>query len=78
MAGSESTAFRPGDYDLAIRLYEPPGEGCLVNTVGTRVVTFRVTEEAARGSGIDLGDVEVTVAPGKRAGPSPRVGEAVR
>ena len=66
-----------GDYDLAINLYEPPVQGCLVNTAGTRVVTFRVTDEAARGSGIDLGDVEVTVAR-ERAGPSPRVGEAVR
>ena len=29
-----------GDYDLAIQLYEPPGEGCLVSPVGSRVVSM--------------------------------------
>ncbi len=60
-----------GDYDLAINLYEAPVKGCLVNTAGTRVVSFRVTEEAARQGGVDLGDFEVGVVTG------PRVGEAV-
>jgi thiol-disulfide isomerase/thioredoxin len=61
-----------GDYDLALRLYEPPGDGCLVNPVGSRIVRFRVTEEAARGASFDLGDIPVTVAIGPRVGdPAP-------
>ena len=51
-----------GDYDLALRLYEPPGEGCLVSPVGARIVRFQVSEEAARGASVDLGDIAVTVA----------------
>ena len=38
-----------GDYDLALRLYEPPGDGCLVNPVGGRIIHFHVSEDAARG-----------------------------
>jgi thiol-disulfide isomerase/thioredoxin len=57
-----------GDYDLAIRLYEPPGEGCLVSPVGSRVVRFQVTEDAARGTSLDLGTIEVKAALGPRPG----------
>ena len=57
-----------GDYDLALRLYEPPGEGCLVNPVGSRIVRLHVSEDAARGPGVDLGDIAVNVALGPRVG----------
>ncbi len=57
-----------GDYDLALRLYEPPGDGCLVNPVGGRIIHFHVSEDAARGAGVDLGDIAVNVALGPRVG----------
>ncbi len=61
-----------GDYDFAITLYEPPGEGCLVNPVGSRVVHFRVTEDAAKKESLDLGTIEVTTKSGPRPGdPAP-------
>src|SRR5262249_28585718 len=50
------------------RLYEPPGEGCLVSPVGSRIVRFQVTEEAARGPSLDLGNLEVRAALGPRPG----------
>ena len=60
-----------GDYDFAIRLYEPPAGNCLVSPVGSRIVPFRVTEEAARGASLELGEIEVKATPG------PRIGEVV-
>jgi len=57
-----------GDYDLALRLYEPPGDGCLVSPVGGRVIRVQVTEEAARQATFDLGEIPVTVALGPRLG----------
>ncbi|MEJ7638012.1 MAG: redoxin domain-containing protein, partial [Singulisphaera sp.] len=57
-----------GDYDFAIRLYEPPEGGCLVSPVGSRIVPFRVTEEAARGAAFDLGDIAIKATPGPRPG----------
>jgi thiol-disulfide isomerase/thioredoxin len=57
-----------GDYDLALRLYEPPGDGCLVSPVGGRIVRFQISEDAAHGPGVDLGDIAVKVALGPRAG----------
>jgi beta-lactamase regulating signal transducer with metallopeptidase domain/thiol-disulfide isomerase/thioredoxin len=61
-----------GDYDLALRLYEPPGNGCLVNPVGSRIVRIEVSEEAARRPTFDLGEIAVKVAIGPRAGdPAP-------
>ena len=57
-----------GDYDLALRLYEPPGDGCLVSPVGSRIVRFQVTEQAARAASFDLGEIPVTVAIGPRIG----------
>jgi beta-lactamase regulating signal transducer with metallopeptidase domain/thiol-disulfide isomerase/thioredoxin len=74
-----------GDYDLALRLYEPPGDGCLVSPVGSRIVRFRVTEEAAQAASLDLGDIPITVAIGPRVGDvvpdftaQPLSGEAVK
>jgi beta-lactamase regulating signal transducer with metallopeptidase domain/thiol-disulfide isomerase/thioredoxin len=57
-----------GDYDLAFRLYEPPGDGCLVSPVGSRIIRLHVTEEAARGASLDLGEIPVSVAIGPRVG----------
>ena len=54
-----------GDYDLTIRLYEPPKDGCLVNAIGRRVISLTVKEDA-----LDLGNIEVKVAwpaPGETA-----------
>jgi thiol-disulfide isomerase/thioredoxin len=61
-----------GDYDLGLRLFEPPGDGCLVSPVGARILHFQVGEDAARGAGVDLGEIAVNVALG------PRVGDVVQ
>ncbi len=64
----------PGDYDLALRLYEPPGQGCLVNPVGSRVVRIQVNEDAVGKESLDVGDIPVNVAIGPRAGdPAPEL-----
>ena len=61
----------PGDYELAIRPYEPPEGGCLVSLVGSRVVRFSVSEEQAN-QPPDLREIEVEVARGPRVGePAP-------
>ena len=57
-----------GDYDLALRLYEPPGDGCLVNQVGSRIVRLQVSEDASHGPGVNMGDIAVNVALGPRVG----------
>jgi beta-lactamase regulating signal transducer with metallopeptidase domain/thiol-disulfide isomerase/thioredoxin/protocatechuate 3,4-dioxygenase beta subunit len=57
-----------GNYDLALRLYEPPGGGCLVSPVGARIVRFQVSEVAARGPSLDLGDIPIKVSLGPRPG----------
>lgn len=56
------TGVAPGDYDLIVRLYEQPA-GCLVETVGEKIVPIQVTG----GKTIDLGRIEVPC----RAGPRP-------
>ena len=61
-----SSGVPAGDYDLALRLYEPPGDGCLVNPVGAKVIRFQVSEDAARGTAIDLGEIPVKVTLGPR------------
>jgi beta-lactamase regulating signal transducer with metallopeptidase domain/thiol-disulfide isomerase/thioredoxin/uncharacterized GH25 family protein len=53
----------PGDYDLTIRLFEPPKDGCLVNAIGRRVISLTVNEDA-----INLGNIEVMVRPGPHPG----------
>ena len=62
------SGVQAGDYDLALRLYEPPGDGCLVNPVGSRIYRFQVSEDAARGASMDLGEIPVKVALGPRTG----------
>jgi thiol-disulfide isomerase/thioredoxin/protocatechuate 3,4-dioxygenase beta subunit len=62
------TGVPPGKYDLVLRLYEQPA-GCLVETVGEKIVAIEVTESDVAAGGKDLGDIEVVC----RAGP--RIGE---
>src|SRR5262249_55442695 len=50
-----------GDYELALRLYEPPGDGCLVSPVGSRILRFHVSDDDARKDSFELGDIPVTV-----------------
>jgi beta-lactamase regulating signal transducer with metallopeptidase domain/thiol-disulfide isomerase/thioredoxin/uncharacterized GH25 family protein len=57
-----------GEYDLSLRLYEPPGDGCLVSPVGARTVHFQVSEEAARRTSLGLGEIPVKVALGPKTG----------
>lgn len=57
----------PGTYDLVLRLYEQP-TGCLVETVGEKVVTIEVTEADAAAGQKDLGDIEVACRIGPRIG----------
>ena len=64
----EISGVEPGDYDLAFRLYEPPGDGCLVSPVGSRIVRFQVSEQAGGDASFDLGEIPVTVAIGPRVG----------
>lgn len=52
-----------GDYDLVIRLYEQPS-GCLVETVGEKIVPVHVDREGK----IDLGRIEVPCRVGPRPG----------
>jgi cytochrome oxidase Cu insertion factor (SCO1/SenC/PrrC family) len=53
---------------LPLGLYEPAAGSCLVSPVGAKIVRFQVSNDAARGPGIDLGDISVKVAPGPRSG----------
>jgi thiol-disulfide isomerase/thioredoxin/protocatechuate 3,4-dioxygenase beta subunit len=62
------TGVPPGKYDLVLRLYEQPA-GCLVETVGEKIVPIEVTESDVTAGAKDLGDIEVEC----RAGP--RIGE---
>lgn len=58
----------PGTYDLVLQLYEQPA-GCLVETVGEKIITVEVTAADLATGTKDLGTIEVPC----RAGP--RVGE---
>jgi thiol-disulfide isomerase/thioredoxin len=57
-----------GEYDLALRFYEPPVGGCLVSPVGARTIHFQVREEAARRSSLGLGDIPVEISLGPKTG----------
>ena len=56
-----------GTYDLVLRLYEQPA-GCLVETVGEKVVTIEVTEEDVTAGPKDIGQIEVECRSGPRIG----------
>ena len=53
-----------GSYELSLKIYEPPGRGCLVNPAGTRRIQFDVNGTSNRASDepLDLGDIEVEIA----------------
>jgi peroxiredoxin len=48
-----------GQYELALRIYEPPTAGCLVSPVGSRVIPFEVTERDEQAGRLSLGDLPV-------------------
>ena len=64
------SGVRPGDYELAFKLYETP-EGCLVSPIGTRHLKFKVQAENLLDPTLDLGEVEIAASLG------PQVGEMV-
>lgn len=66
------TGVAPGDYDLLIRLYEQPA-GCLVETVGEKVVPVHIDGE----SEVELGEIEVPCRAGPRPGSDMRAFEFV-
>jgi thiol-disulfide isomerase/thioredoxin len=61
------SGVRPGDYELALKVYETP-EGCLVNPVGSKVVKFAVKPEDLLQTTVDLGDVEIAASLGPQVG----------
>ena len=66
------TGVSPGQYDLVLRLYEQPA-GCLVETVGEKVVPVRVEGDGT----IELGQIEVPCRSGPRVGSDMRAYEFV-
>jgi beta-lactamase regulating signal transducer with metallopeptidase domain/uncharacterized GH25 family protein/thiol-disulfide isomerase/thioredoxin len=61
-----------GDYDLVIQLYEEPA-GCLVETIGEKVVPVTVTASDAAGGEMNIGDISVECRSGPRVGSDMRV-----
>jgi beta-lactamase regulating signal transducer with metallopeptidase domain/thiol-disulfide isomerase/thioredoxin len=58
-----------GDYEFALRLYEPPKEGgCLVSPIGSQTVRFRLIEGPGPAPALDLGNMRVKAMPGPRPG----------
>ncbi len=64
------TGVSPGAYDLVLQLYEQPS-GCLVETIGTKIMPLTITDDQANAGDVVLGDIEIPC----RAGP--RVGSAM-
>jgi thiol-disulfide isomerase/thioredoxin len=58
---------RPGSYDLVIQLYEQPA-GCLVETIGEKVLPVTVTDDQIGAGEVKLGNIEVECRIGPRAG----------
>ena len=67
-AGFTISGVPAGDYDFVITLYQPPVEGCLINSAGSKIVRVQVTEESARKGTLDLGKIEVKAMSGPRPG----------
>ncbi len=65
-----------GQYDLVLKLYEQPA-GCLVQTVGERIVPVEVTEADVAAGGKDLGEIEVVCRVGPTAGEDMRASKFV-
>ena len=69
---SEEGDFRihgvePGEYELLIQLYEQPA-GCLVETVGQKVVSLTIDADQVAKGEVDVGTVEVPCRIGPRVG----------
>lgn len=61
----------PGEYELALKIYEPPDGGCLVEPVATQQIRFAVTDEHVT-TGLDLGELKVEAFLGPEPGePAP-------
>lgn len=60
-------SVRPGTYDLIIKLYEQPA-GCLVETIGEKVIPLTVTEDQVATGEVEIGDIEVACRSGPRVG----------
>lgn len=57
----------PGEYDLVIQLYEEPA-GCLVETIGEKIVPITVSSQDAATGPVEIGDIEVECRIGPRVG----------
>lgn len=56
----------PGEYELSLKVYQPPSDGCLVYPLGTAVVRFRIEEGSHT---VDLGEILL------EAMQAPKIGE---
>jgi beta-lactamase regulating signal transducer with metallopeptidase domain/thiol-disulfide isomerase/thioredoxin len=63
---------KPGSYDLVIQLYEEPA-GCLVETIGEKVVPVTVTANDVAAEELNIGEVNVKCRSGPRVGSDMRV-----
>ena len=52
------SGVRPGRYELAFKVYEPPIKGCLVQPVAIRKIKFEVSDKH-RKNGLELGSITV-------------------
>ena len=57
----------PGDYDLVIQLYEEPA-GCLVDTIGEKIVPITVTAGTEMSKVQNIGEIEIECRTGPRVG----------
>lgn len=48
-----------GEYDVALRVFAPPGNGVNLIPIATRVIRFAVSEADVQRGTLDLGDVEI-------------------
>ena len=60
-----------GEYDLLIQLYEQPA-GCLVETIGQKVIPLTITDAQVATGDWELGDIEVPCRIGPRIGSNMR------
>jgi beta-lactamase regulating signal transducer with metallopeptidase domain/uncharacterized GH25 family protein/thiol-disulfide isomerase/thioredoxin len=58
---------QPGSYDLVIQLYEQPA-GCLVETIGEKIIPVKITEDDLAAGEVAMGDIEVACRIGPRVG----------
>lgn len=56
-----------GSYDLVIQLYEKPN-GCLVESIGQKVIPVKITAEDVNSGSVSLGNIEIPCRVGPRIG----------